>query len=423
MNSRRRVAVIGAGISGLGAAWLLSRKHDVVLFEAASRLGGHAWTFMAHTKGQQVPVDIGFIVFNHVNYPHLCRLFDHLDIATKKSDMSFAVSVNGGEIEYSGRNLRTLFAQPTNAAKLGIWRMFLDIAKFNKVAISDVAKNPEMTLGEWIERRGFGTWFQQYYLLPMSGAIWSTPRAEMLKFPAVLLVKFFDHHGLLTFSGQHQWWTVEGGSRNYVSKLVSGVQAQLRTRTPVERVARIASGGVTVKAVGDEGENFDEVVFACHTDQVLELLGGPTHDEQSVLKAIPYRRNKVVLHTDSSFMPKRKACWSSWVYLAESHANEEQATVTYWMNSLQNISIKTPLFVTLNPSRPIAEERILAEHPFDHPQYNFAALEAHSKLPSIQGHSNIWYCGAWTGMGFHEDGLASAVRVAQSLGVSPPWLH
>lgn len=423
MNTGRRIAVIGAGISGLGAAWLLSRKHDVVLYERSHHVGGHALTIIAQSQGREIPVDVGFIVFNRVNYPHFCQLLDHLNVATKMSDMSFAVSVNQGDFEYGGRNLRALFAQRGNMIKPDFWRMFLDIAKFNKWALADSHANPNMTLGEMIRSRHYGSWFQNYYLLPMSGAIWSTPRGEMLNFPFALLARFFDHHGLLTLTGQHQWWTVEGGSENYVTAVLKDLKAKLRTKSPIENVIRTSSGTVEVKVQGHEAETFDQVVFACHTDDINQLLSDASDDERGILDSIPYQRNKVVLHTDPTLMPKRRACWASWVYLAQSQSNEAQASVTYWMNSLQGIPEETPLFVTLNPPRPIREDTILAEHQFDHPQYGFAALKAHSQLAKIQGRAHTWFCGAWTGMGFHEDGLASAVKVAQSLGVSPPWSH
>ncbi len=417
---RRKVAVIGAGISGLGAAWLLSRAHEVVLFEAADSPGGHARTVTARTGGRDIPVDTGFIVFNRVNYPHLCRLFEQLDVPTRRSDMSFAVSVNGGELEYGCRSIHAALAQPANAVKPRFWRMFRDIMVFNRTALADTSENPDLTLGELIRRRRFSSWFERYFLLPMSGAIWSTPRADMLNFPAYVLARFFANHGLLSFTGQHDWWTVDGGSRNYVSRMIASMGAELRLRAPVEVVTRRA-GGVEIRAGGQEAERFDTVVFACHADSALALLGDADRDERRILGRIPFRRNRIVLHTDARLMPRRRRCWSSWVYLADSHLDEECASVTYWMNSLQNISAETPLFATLNPSAPIDESRILDDHQFDHPQYDAGMIAAQAALPSIQGRAETWYCGAWTGMGFHEDGLASAVRVAGSLGAAPPW--
>ncbi len=417
---RRRIAVVGSGISGLGAAWLLSRAHDVVLFEAADRLGGHSRTVTVSTGERDVPVDTGFIVFNRVNYPNLCRLFEHLDVPARRSDMSFAVSVDGGAIEYGCRNIRAALAQPANAARPGFWRMFRDIAVFNGTALADTASDPDLTLDGLIRRRRLGCWFELYYLLPMCSAIWSTPRSAMLNFPACVLARFFANHGLLSFTGRHQWWTVEGGSQVYVSKMARSMSAQVRLGAPVEAVTR-GPDGVRVKAGGQEAELFDSVVLACHADTSLALLKDADEAERSVLGRIPFRPNRIVLHSDERLMPQRRACWSSWVYLAPPQPREERASVTYWMNSLQGIPHETPLFATLNPSLPLDESRVLDEHVFAHPQFDLDAIAAQKELPSIQGRAGTWYCGAWTGHGFHEDGLSSAVRVAESLGVSAPW--
>ena len=417
---RRRIAIVGGGISGLAAAWLLSRAHDAVLFEAAGRLGGHARTLAVDLGGRAVPVDTGFIVFNRVNYPHLCRLFAHLGVPVRKSRMSFAVSVDGGRIEYGGGDPKAVLAQPANALRPGFWRMFRDIAVFNRTALADTAADPELTVGGLIRRRRFGRWFERYYLLPMSGAIWSTPRARMLDFPARTLARFFDNHGLLTFTGRHQWWTVDGGSRRYVSRMAGGMHAQVRLGAKVEAVSR-GPQGVRIKAAGQEAETFDAAVLACHADTSLAILRDPSPREERILGRIPFVRNRLVLHTDRRLMPRRRACWSSWVYLADSGCREERAAVTYWMNSLQGIANETPLFATLNPPGPIRESLILDEHRFDHPQFDARAIAAQAQLPAIQGRAETWYCGAWTGMGFHEDGLASAVRVAEQFGVSPPW--
>ncbi len=392
----------------------------MVLFEAEMRPGGHARTVIAEAGGRQIPVDTGFIVFNRVNYPNLCRLFEHLEVPVSRSDMSFAVSVDGGAFEYGCRNLRALLAQPANAARPRFWRMIRDIAAFNQTALADAELHPDMTIGELVGNRRFGAWFKQYYLLPMSGAIWSTPRSEMLNFPASVLTSFFANHGLLSFTGQHQWWTVEGGSRNYVSRMIASMEAQLRLGWAVEAVTRKPDGAY-VRAAGQEAERFDSVIFACHSDTSLALLKDADKSERRILGGIPFRSNRIVLHGDARLMPTRRSCWSSWVYLAGARPDEELASVTYWMNSLQGIPQDAQLFATLNPSIQIEESLIIDEHPFDHPQYDSGAIAAQSALPTIQGRGNTWYCGAWTGTGFHEDGLASAVRVARSLGVAPPW--
>ncbi len=416
---RLRVAVVGGGIAGLGAAWLLSRRHDVVLYEADDRLGGHARTVDIPGPDGDIPVDTGFIVFNHVNYPHLAGLFRHLEVPTKKSDMSFAVSVDEGAIEFGSNTINAALAQRTNALRPAFWRMIRDIIVFNRTALVVAQSNPGMTIDGLIRRQRLGEWFAIYYLLPMSGAIWSTPRDEMRNFPALALARFFENHGLLSINGQHQWWTVDGGAREYVRRMAATMSSEVRLNAPVRSVERDGLG-VTVHAAGAPSQRFDHVVFACHSDQTLKMLTDADPVERSILGRVRYKPNRAVLHTDASQMPKRRGCWSSWVYQASS-GTEDVASVTYWMNRLQGISDETPLFVTLNPTRPIAEDKILDEHVCDHPQFDLHALAAQSELPSIQGRRGTWFCGAWTKNGFHEDGLASAVGVAEKLGVTPPW--
>lgn len=419
---RLRIAVVGAGIAGIGAAWLLSRRHDVVLFEADERLGGHARTVDVPGPRGPVPVDTGFIVYNHVNYPHLTGLFRHLGVTTKPSDMSFAVTVDDGAIEYGCRTLNAALAQRANALRPAFWRMLRDIMVFNRTALAVAQRDPRMTIEGLIRRQGLGDWFTRYYLLPMSGAIWSTPREQMRSFPALALARFFENHGLLSLNGQHQWWTVEGGSREYVRRMAATMSAQVRLRSPVAAVER-SGDGVTIRTAEGDAGRFDQVVLACHTDQALRMLADADLPERRILESIRYQPNRAVLHTDASQMPRRRACWSSWVYQATSGATESAASVTYWMNSLQGIPDDTPLFVTLNPARPIPEHRILDEHVCHHPQFDLHALAAQVELPSVQGRRGTWFCGAWTRNGFHEDGLASAVAVAERLGVTPPWQH
>jgi len=416
----QKIAVVGSGVSGLGAAWLLSPHYEVALFEATGRIGGHALTVSVNRNDMEIPVDIGFIVFNKVNYPNLTKLFDLLEVPIQKSNMSFAVSVNGGEFEYGSSSMGAFFSYPTHFLKPAFWGLLLDILTFYRTASKDTASDQNISVEELIRRRNFGEWFEKYYLLPMSGAIWSTPRSEMLKFPANLLVKFFEHHGLLSLTGQHQWWTVSGGSKNYVHKLMAQTKANVRLNAPVQAVKR-GPEGISVKAKGQEVETFDHVIFACHSNDALEILKDANAEEHFVLSSIPYRSNRIILHQDASLMPKRKACWASWVYLTNTKGDEEQASVTYWMNSLQAIPMKTPLFATLNPNKTVPEESIFAEHIFEHPQYDHRAVQAHENLPNIQGRANTWFCGAWAGMGFHEDGFQSAIKVARMMGVNPPW--
>lgn len=418
---RLRIAVIGGGVSGLGAAWLLSRKHEVVLYEAEPRLGGHARTVAAPGPRGPVPVDTGFIVFNHINYPNLSGLFRHLDAPVKKSDMSFAVTVDDGAIEYGCKHISATLAQRANAVRPAFWRMIYDIMVFNRTALAVAERDPRLTVGGLIERQRLGEWFARYYLLPMSGAIWSTPREDMRDFPALALARFFANHGLLSLNGQHQWWTVDGGAREYVSRMERTMDAELRLGAPVEAVWSGPEGAM-VRAGGQEAEAYDHVVFACHSDQALALLTDADPVQRAVLGRIRYRANRAVLHADARQMPKRRGCWSSWVYRASSREERDSvASVTYWMNSLQGIPDDTPLFVTLNPTTPIPEERILDEHVCHHPQFDLDAMAAQAELPGAQGRRGVWFCGAWTRHGFHEDGLASAVAVAERLGATRPW--
>lgn len=417
---RQKIAVVGAGISGLGAAWLLSRKHDVVLYEAEGRLGGHARTVLAPTPVGQVPVDTGFIVYNYVNYPHLAGLFAELDVPVKKSDMTFAVSMDDGAVEYGCKSLATMLAQRSNTLRPAFWRMIRDIMVFNRTALAVAESDPSLTLGDLIDRQRLGEWFAAYYMLPIAGAIWSTPRERIRDFPALALARFFANHGLLSVNGQHQWWTVDGGAREYVERMRRSMTAEIREGAPVEAVMRGPEGPL-VRAAGQESEQFDHVVFACHSDQALALLVDPEPAERRVLERVRYSPNRAVLHDDPRQMPKRRHCWSSWVYRARSDRPEKDASVTYWMNSLQGIPDEAPLFVTLNPGDEIPEDRIIDEHVCHHPRFDLDAIAAQAELPTVQGRRGIWYCGAWTRHGFHEDGLSSAVAVAERLGAPTPW--
>jgi predicted NAD/FAD-binding protein len=323
-------------------------------------------------------------------------------------------------MEYGCKTVNAVLAQRANALRPTFWRMIRDIMVFNQTALAVAQSNPDMTIDGLIQRQRLGDWFTRYYLLPMSGAIWSTPREQMRNFPALALARGFENHGLLSLNGQHQWWTVDGGSREYVGRMAATMRAEVRLKAPVSRVER-SGGGVTVHAAGAPAERFDQVVFACHSDQTLRLLADADLPERRVLERVRYQPNHAVLHTDASQMPRRRACWSSWVYQASSKNDEDSASVTYWMNSLQGIPNDTPLFMTLNPTRQIPEDKILDEHICDHPQFDLHALAAQAELPSVQGRRGTWFCGAWTRNGFHEDGLASAVAVAERLGAEVPW--
>ena len=414
-TAQKRIAVIGGGISGLGAAHLLADDHQVVLFEAAPRLGGHARTVTAGLRGDQ-PVDTGFIVFNHATYPHLTRLFEDLDVTVAKSRMSWGASIDGGRIEYGLHDLRSIFAQPRNAFRPGYLRMIRDILHFNTHARS-AATDPSMTIGELTHTLGLGDWFREYYLAPFSGAIWSTPTSRILDFPAEAMLRFFENHALMDYSGQHQWYTVQGGSTEYVSRLADRLERRgvdLRVNAPVDAVRR-SPLGVEVKARGGIWEGFDEVVLATHSDDSLRLLSDVTGIERTVLSAVRYQTNEAVLHRDTRMMPKRKRCWASWVYSSGRGEVPGRIGLTYWMNSLQPIPEDDPLFVTLNTTGAIRDETIYDQTTFRHPVYDRSAMAAQETLRAINGQNRTWFCGAWTKNGFHEDGLSSAVDVADAI--------
>jgi predicted NAD/FAD-binding protein len=411
----QRVAIVGGGISGLAAAYLLAPHHAVTLYEAAPRLGGHARTVMAGRNGDQ-PVDTGFIVFNYANYPHLTRMFMDLDVPVKPSDMSFGASIDNGRVEYALRDLRGLIGQRRNLVRPGFLRMVRDIAKFNAQAEA-AATDDSMTIGDLVEKLGLGAWFQRYYLLPICGAIWSTPPSEIADFPARTLVAFFRNHALLSAGGQHQWWTVDGGSIEYVRRLehhLRGRGVAIRTRTPVASVTRTGVESV-VHVAGHPAETFDQVIFACHSDQALRMLAQPTPQENAALSAIRYQDNHAVLHCDPRLMPQRRACWSSWVYNADTTQEAPAMGVTYWMNRLQGIPESDPLFVTLNPVREVAEDKTYDSTIFRHPVFDRAAIRAQTALSDLQGANNTWFAGAYTRHGFHEDGFASAVRIVRQM--------
>ena len=412
---RRRIAVIGGGISGLGAAHLLAEHHDMTLFEAEPRLGGHARTIHCGRDGDQ-PVDTGFIVFNKVNYPHLVRLFEKLDVPVTESNMSFGASLSGGALEYGLKDLGAVFTQPRNALDPRFLRMLRDIFRFNARALHTVREG-DMTIGDLLRTLGTGAWFRDYYLLPLSGAIWSTPKQRILDFPAHAMVQFFENHALLSHTGQHQWYTVQGGSVAYVRRLQARLQRQrveLRTGCPVQSIRR-GPAGPEVKVQGAGWDRFDEVVMATHSDDSLRMLADPSVDEARILGAIRYQPNRVVLHSDTAIMPRRRRCWSSWNYAEAAGRTGDTIDLTYWMNSLQPIPHDTPYFVTLNATRPIRDELVHDECTLRHPVYDVAALAAQREVARINGAQDTWFCGAWTRHGFHEDGLASGVEVARRI--------
>ncbi|SCX20800.1 NAD(P)/FAD-dependent oxidoreductase [Agrobacterium rosae] len=423
--ARRRIAVIGSGISGLSAAWLLDKSADVTLFEAEGRLGGHANTVSVDQPGKTaIAVDTGFIVYNERNYPNLVALLDHLGVETSASDMSFAASLRGGQIEYSGTDINGLFGQRSNLLRPRFWSMVRDVMRFYKRA-PDLLKDPSLqtiSLGDYLDANGYSLSFVDDHLLPMGAAIWSTTAADMRSYPLQAFIRFFVNHGLVQLADRPQWRTVKGGSREYVSRLMS----QFRGTVVVDsQIAGVQRSGDGVKVLDRAGQllTFDDVVIATHADQALALLPDADEQERSLLGAFDYTRNAAVLHSDESLMPRRRNVWSSWNYLSEPNSTgTEQLCVTYWMNRLQNIDEKTPLFVTLNPSRPIDPAKLIRAFDYTHPLFDTKALDAQKQLWSLQGRRNTWFCGAHFGSGFHEDGLQSGLAVAEALGgVKRPW--
>lgn len=415
----RRIAVIGGGISGLASAHLLARDHAVVLFEGSARLGGHAHTVLAGKRGDQ-PVDMGFIVFNRVNYPNLTRLFEKLDVPVAESDMSFGASIGGGWLEYGLRDLGALLAKPQNALRPRYARMLMDMWKFHKEA--HLHLRPGMVLRDLLAALGTSDWFRDYYITPFTGAIWSTPCEGILDFPAYPLIQFFENHGLMGVWNQHQWYTVKGGSVEYVRRLEADLTRQgveLRLKTPVAGVRRMAQGAM-VRAHGGEWELFDEVVFACHSDQALGMLADADAAETAALAAIRYQPNEAVLHSDAALMPKARRAWSSWNYVEAAGARPERIALTYWMNSLQPIPQDDPLFVTLNPVRAIDPARVMQVETFMHPVFDMGALAAQDALRAMNGQRSTWFAGAWMRNGFHEDGFVSALDVVSAMAERLP---
>ena len=419
------IAIIGTGISGMAAAYLLHRAgHTITVYEKSPRIGGHTRTLNIDYEGKKITVDTGFIVFNYTNYPNLAGLFKHLDITVQKSDMTLAITVDQGRFEWGARNMNAVFGQRRNLVNPKFYRMIRDLLRFNRYAMERVNGTPGMSLRELMHSLRLGEDFMRYYLLPMGGAIWSCAPSTMMEFPARQFVQFFKNHGLLSLSGQHQWYTVSGGSQKYLEKLIAPFHESIWTDCGVTRVVR-AEKGVTIADTRGNTHHYDRVVFACHADETLAMLADANKDEQELLGAFKYQRNIAYLHKDSSFMPKRKVCWSSWVYHADTrnaqHGEETHIGVTYWMNKLQSLDYKRPIFVTLNPTREITPEYVFDRHVFEHPIFDQAAVAAQEKLPLIQGRRGVWFCGAYTRNGFHEDGLLSAVKAAQMMGAEIPW--
>ncbi|MGO4440189.1 NAD(P)/FAD-dependent oxidoreductase [Rhizobium sp. RAF56] len=419
-----RIAVIGAGISGLSAAWLMSRHRDVTLYEAADRLGGHANTVLAPAGDGAVAVDTGFIVYNDRNYPNLVALFDHLRVPTSPSDMSFSASIDDGAFEYSGTGLAGLLAQTSNAAKPRFWRMLRDIARFYREAEGLLARSDlqSVTLGQYLERAGYSQSFADDHLLPMGAAIWSTTADDIRAYPLHAFIRFFVHHGLILLAGRPRWRTVQGGSCEYVKRLVDDFASELRLGCPVARIVRDGDGVLVRDAKGNV-DRFAEVVIATHANEALAMLDDADEAERDILQSFRYTENLAVLHGDVALMPRRRRTWSSWNYIAaKTQATKRPLCVTYWMNRLQNLDPAHPLFVTLNPCREVRRDAVIGTYRYSHPLFDHRAIVAQKRIWDLQGRRHTWFAGAHFGSGFHEDGLQAGLAVAEALtGARRPW--
>ena len=418
-GSRMKIAVVGSGISGLSAAWLLSQKHDVTLYEKDDRPGGHSNTVDAGST----PVDTGFIVYNTKSYPNLCALFDHLDVPTTATDMSFGASLDDGRVEYGGSDLASLCAQKRNLFRPAFWSMVRDILRFYREA-PKVLQDPEagaQSLGAYLTRHNYSQAFINDHLLPMGAAIWSTPVDMMMSYPVAAFVRFCDNHGLLQLKDRPQWRTVIGGSRQYVQRMLAGIGTVVLDRAVAE-VGPCEGGGAFVQDRYGQRDDYDHVILACHADQALALQASPDAAVARLLRAFRYERNLAILHNDAALMPKNRKVWSSWNYLRQSGGDVPKVCVTYWMNRLQHIDENQPLFVTLNPPVPPRDGSVIRSFLYDHPVFDNDAMAAQRMLWNVQGTQNIWYCGSYFGYGFHEDGIQSGLAVAEAVGaVRRPW--
>lgn len=425
-----RIAVIGTGVSGLASSLILDKVADVDVFEKDTRIGGHSNTVDVTTPHGVIPVDTGFIVFNPKRYPNLIGMLDYLNVASEESNMSFALSLDGGRMEYEGSAMG-LVGQPANILRPSYWRMIIDLTRFYRKGMVAVYEGDDNeSLADFITRMRFSDAFVQHHLLPLGAAIWSCPAETMLQFPAKSFMAFMENHQLLDFTGRPQWRTVSGGSRQYIKSILSQLKKPPRTGVHITGLRRHA-GGVML-AIAGEGEIwYDRVVMAAHADQSMALISDASDAERDILGAFDFQPNIAVLHSDLSQMPKRRRLWASWNYRTSSgkvgadiingSEKPDNLSVTYWMNRLQNIRQDVPLFVTLNPIDAIAEDKCHATFSYDHPVFDQKAINAQKDLPSIQGQNGLYFCGAWTGYGFHEDGMASAVKIARAMQIDIPW--
>jgi len=418
----KTLAVIGTGIAGLSCAWFLRDRYHLTVFEKNNYAGGHTNTITVPEDGREVPIDTGFMVFNHVTYPLLTRLFRELGVATKPTDMSFSVQHRPSGLEYNGGNVGLLFGQRKNLLNLRHWRMLFAINRFNKEAVPALenGRYREYTLRQYVDERRYGEDLLHRYLVPMAGAVWSTPPDKMLDFPAMTLLRFWHNHGFLGLDTRHPWFTVVNGSRSYVAPLTAPYRESIKLQSPVRAVRRTKSQAQVVLADG-VAQNFDKVVLACHGDQAMNLLEDPTDEEVSLLQRFKYQPNTATVHTDESIMPKTRRCWASWNYRIDAQG---APTTHYWMNSLQGVSEKMNYFVSLNSEDSIAPDRVLRRIAYEHPLFDLAAVRAQAELPALNRRSTgqtTYFAGAWFKYGFHEDGLASGLDCARAITGEELW--
>ncbi len=412
-----KIAIVGAGISGLTAAYFLNRKHDISVFESQAEIGGHTATKTVNYQNVEYAVDTGFIVYNDWTYPNFIRLMKEIGVESKKTEMSFSVKCEQSGLEYGGNNLNTLFAQRKNMFKADYLKMLYDITRFNKDAITDLESgviDKAMTLKEYLSQKNYGDSFANQYLIPMGSAIWSSSTDDMLDFPVLFFIRFFKNHGLLSVNNRPQWRVIQGGSKQYLEPLSASFKDNIHVNSPVTSINR-SNGGVELRINNGDIQRFDQVVIACHSDQALSMLADSNTLEQTLLEAIPYQSNEVVLHTDHSLLPEKELAWSSWNYWLRK-GKQEKAVLTYDMNILQGIKSPCTFCVTLNATDAINPEKILGRYRYSHPVFSLDSMRAVEQWRSINGVNNTWFCGAYWANGFHEDGVTSALRVAQSLG-------